>query len=697
MKQKNKRHILFRYFIIIGFTMMLVAFITYKLVMTTVVNVDEWEKKAAERLNVEKIVQPERGTIYASNGTILAVDCEYLTIVMNPNANRTKKDTIRKYLPQMCDTLAAIFPGKTAKQWKEDIEERLNRKSKYYCMMKYATPDQFKRLRQLPIFKKRSYRNFVYADPIRHRFKPYGEMATNSIGEIITLKDGRRKGVRGLEMALDSLLYGKAGKTQTVQVTKKIINLATVPAVRGYDVVTTIDVEMQDIVDDELEKMCIDKEAEWASAILMEVSTGEIKAMSNLTWNERTHKYEAEAINALRCYEPGSVIKPISMLIALEDGIVSNIDSVIQTGSSFAYGGARPISDGGHGAASMPVRAVIERSSNIGMSKIILRKYEANPEKWYSRLKSIGFFDKFNSGIGGERIPRVDSLVYHNKAEKRRACVALTRMCYGYTTAIPPLYTLGIYNAIANDGRFVRPRLVKELRREGMKDSIIPVTYVRDRICSAKNAAKLRQMLHDVVWGEHGTGRFVKDKRVELAGKTGTCFLLDGGKYNSQKKRYTFCGFFPYAKPKYSCIVVMSRAKNTSAGRSSGTVMKNVALRLYSRGMLDNSSDYKTENHAGTHSKNKRSVMFAPENMAEIEDIQEEMNISNVAVFKTPDAVPEGKVPSVIGMGLRDAIASLEQAGLNVKVEGMGYVTKQSIKAGTDIVPGQEIILTLNS
>lgn len=231
----------------------------------------------------------------------------------------------------------------------------------------------------------------------------------------------------------------------------------------------------------------------------MDVKTGDIKAISNLERSKSGNGY-IEALNyAVVGFEPGSVVKPISMMIALEDGIVNDLEEVIPIGKSWAYGGGRPITDS-HFNASLRVREVIEQSSNIGMARIITRKYDKNPKGFVDRLREIGFLEPMHTGIAGEVVP------YFNPDPAR---VDLSRMCYGYTSQIPPIYTLSIYNAIANGGRYVRPRLVKGLRTETL-DSILPVSYIRDRICSEENARKMQYMLKQVVWGSHGTGRSLK-------------------------------------------------------------------------------------------------------------------------------------------------------------------------------------------
>ncbi|MBQ2484607.1 MAG: PASTA domain-containing protein, partial [Muribaculaceae bacterium] len=483
-------------------------------------------------------------------------------------------------------------------------------------------------------------------------------------------------------------LYGVPGEQKQIQLTNKFVSAPITPAINGYDITTTINVALQDIVETELYNMCHETDARWGCAILMEVATGEIKAISNLQWNEHQQDYVEGVNHAVLGYEPGSVMKPITMMMALEDGneLVQNIDSPIATGTSFSYGG-RVVTDP-HGGAFLTPREIIATSSNVGMSKIVLKKYESNPGRFRDRLAEMGFFDPFHSGIGGERQPIVARL--GNKVWDK---VALTRMAFGYSTEIPPLYTLAMYNAIANDGRFVRPRLVKKLSRAGEPDSIIPVTYIREHVCSPENAAKLRIMLHDVVWSNRGTAhRYLQDPHVDIAGKTGTAYTIENGQYTSQR-RLAFCGFFPYDKPRYSCIVLMKGA-NRGAAASSGMVLKNVALKMYAKGMLGDAPSYASGEQVAPE-KGRTAVVHASMNSNLTTNLRRGLNQSKIKAYQRPQQ-GEG-VPNVRGMGVREAIARLEQAGMAVKFSGTGYVVAQTPAAGSKYAIGQTVELKLQN
>ena len=687
-KRKNRDYIMGRYiFIMVGIILVAIA-VAVRLFSTTVIHAAEWEAKA-ESLNRTRVVEPERGKILADDRTVLAANVNFYVPRLDLRSEGIKEDTLMRYLKPLCDSLAVISPYRTARQWEEQISDAYThrytkRGVRSFPIGNKLTYSQLQRMKKFPFIKLGSSKSGFYYEEQPRRCNPYGRMAARSIGKIAYDTVKRRvAGSSGLERALDDMLYGEPGEASSAQYANSIGLWEHKPAKKGYDVLTTINVALQEIVEQELSAVCKSSEADWGTAVLMEVNTGEIKAISNLKYYPKIDDYMEGENHAVMGYEPGSVMKPISMMMALEDGIVSDLDATIATGHSFAYAHARPITDS-HGMASMRIRDVIAYSSNIGMAKIILRRYESQPGMFHHRLREMGFFDPLNIGISGETVPVVDSV--GNKNWDR---VKLSRMAYGYSTLIPPICTLAMYNAIANGGRYVRPRLVQRFMREGEPDSIVPLTYIRDQVCTPGNARKLAEMLRNVV--EYGTGKSLRNDQVAIAGKTGTCYVTEVGRGYSSKKRLSFCGFFPYENPKYSCIVVMEGA-NCGAARSSGTVLKNVALKFYSLGMLNNISDF----HASEQKSTTRPTFFATAaDRSNNSKLVANAGIKELKRFRSPRNVPDGEVPEVIGLGAREAISRLEAAGLKVKLHGYGYVARQSVRAGTKAEKGTLVELTL--
>ena len=699
MRQNNKRHILWRYAIVVGIMLVFSTFIVWNLFKTTAIHAAAWNEKVNSVMTITTPIEPERGQLLADNGSVLAANLQYYVVRIDWFTDGIKTDTLMKDIGPLCDSLARFDTTMNAAQWKQKIlgdrkeildrYERIKKKNRAYKLFPYMlTHKEYERVRQFPFLRRAKNKNGFYYEKHNRRIKPYGDMAARSIGNVGQNEESSSThGHSGLEMALDSLLYGKPGVARNIQLTNGIVSAESVPAVKGYDITTTINVQLQDIVENELNDMCLETGAEWGTCILMEVATGEIKAISNLERNKTTGEYVEGVNHAVLGYEPGSVVKTISMMVALEDGIVDDINKPSATGSDWMYAG-RNISDRPHGAATRTPREIIETSSNIGMAKLIVKDYGSNPGGFRKRLEGMGFFEPFHTGIGGEMTPNFPVL-----GNKNWDKLSLTRQAYGYATTIPPLYTLAMYNAIANDGKFVRPHLVKKLSREGEQDSIIPVTYIRKQVCSPDNARKLRTMLHDVVWGDHGTARhWVQDSAVEIAGKTGTAFINASGQYGAQK-RLAFCGFFPYEKPKYSCIVLMLGA-DRGAGACSGMVLRNIARKMYARGLLGEKPDYATANKK-KETKNYPTLFSSMTDHKTI-NIRRGLGVKESHRYARPSKVEKG-VPNVIGLDVREAIKALEDVGLTVGFTGSGMVTSQSLSPGSQFARGQRINLRLRN
>lgn len=685
----NKKHILFRYGLITLFIILFSGAIASKLFSTTIIHADDWNQKAMREMQRVDTILPERGEILAADGSILATNLRYYTVRLDFRAERFMEDRYRAALDTIADSLSVYFPRRDRQQWYDHLQKPLNTEAKKrprsFPVITNISYADLQRLKSFPFFNiTNPNRNGMTVESKLRRSNPYGDMARRSVGGVGQTKECKEiHGISGLERALDSLLYGVAGIAKKIPLTKNIVNWTDIPPTPGYSIRTTIDINMQDIVENELNRMLDSCSAEWGCAILMEVATGDIKAISNLERAKDGAGY-IEALNyAVVGFEPGSVVKPISMMIALEDGLVNNLNEVIPIGASWAYGGGRPITDS-HYNGSLTVAGVIEQSSNIGMARIITRGYDKNPKGFVERLRGLGFLEPMNTGIAGERVP------YFNPEPAR---IDLSRMCYGYSSQIPPIYTLSMYNAMANNGRYVRPRLVSGLHCENF-DSVIPVSYIRDRVCSEENAKKMQYMLKQVVWGPHGTARSLKNDKVALAGKTGTCYSVDPNtrQYNTARKRLAFCGFFPADNPKYSCMVLTYYPKRNmfGAASTSGQCMRNIALKMYSRGMLDNASDY-TEGAVSS----PRASLYGSTDAGRHKAIREATGITAEVHPAAPRKQPKGTLPSVIGLGAREAVVNLEKEGFNVSLTGSGYVRSMSPTAGTPATPGTRVTLSL--
>lgn len=711
-----KARTIFRYTLVASFIALFSSLIIAEVFDTTVRHRHKWEHRTDSLLSIKKEIVPIRGDILACDGSVLATNVTYYTVRVDYASESFKDSLYLKSISAIADSMAKYF-GKDHEYWDRYLHRPLKKKkeerTRCYPLVKNVTYTDYLRIRTFPFFnaEKRYECGIHYEKEVRRR-NPYGKMALRSVGVVTEdSATGERHGYCGLERDLDSLLYGTPGVSRIVPVNVNTIRWVDTPAINGYNIKTTIDIKMQDIVETELENVLKKEQADWGVAILMEVETGDIKAITNLQLNRSQTRYVEGMNRAVRGFEPSSVMKPISMLIALEKGWAPNLDRMIPTGKRYNYRNGGNIEDCGAPPSAIPIWEIIERSSNIGTTKLIMPNLEY-PGQFKEYLQEIGFLDPLNLPISGTQRPYIPI-----RGTDNGAFIDVSRMTFGYGSAIPPIYTLSFYNAIANNGRYVRPRFVTNIMGNGI-DSMIPVSYIRDRIGSEKNVRIIQQMLERVVWGDHGTARregLVRNDLVKIAGKTGTGNAIfenpvnkktgevrthdeygrpwptgKVGTYDESRQRLTFCGYFPMEKPKYSCFVMIFNPKTgVGAAASSGVVMKEIALKMYSRGMLDNESDYKE-----TASADKSSpVFYATNSSTSHQYLKEGFNIGNNKVFKH-QPVSSG-IPSVMGMGLREAVSMLERAGYNVEFEGMGRVVSQFPEAGSSIPQGETVNLKL--
>lgn len=768
--KSRKMHILGRLGCISSLILLLAVAIIFMAVNNTIVNADQWNKKGLKHLDDTISIKPLRGDILACDGSILATNLNYFNLRIDFKAKRFMIREYNQAIDSLADSLYRYFPRRTRDEWAEYLRAPLalkaSKRSSSYMLLKEIPNEDVERVKKFPYFKlsDNANRTGLVRERVLKRKYPYGDMANLSIGRVGEVANREVRGISGLECALDSLLYGTPGKAKKVLFTDRVGNWTIEKPKNGYTVVSTIDITMQDILEFELGNMLRQTQAEWGTALIMDVETGDIKAISNLERDTvpGSGRY-IEAMNrAVLGYEPGSVVKAVSMIVALEDGVASPLEKMYHIepkGVGFRYCGGKPINDT-HSPSSLPVSRFLEYSSNIGMAKLITSRYENDPNAFRERLRELGFFDRFNTGIARERPP-----YYPTLQNNRGGRISLSRMAFGYTTMIPPLYTCAVYNAVANDGRFVRPRLVKGLRNSDGLDSIIPVSYVRDSICSRRNARIMREMLHKVVWGEGGTAKALKNEIVEIAGKTGTCRIMAEAKPKPKKKtepavkpaakkrfsfsavfanamegpdslanlldpksdtavlsdavksktaekkdstttekakpggyldghyRLSFCGFFPYDKPKYTCMVMINdpSPQYRGAATTSGIVLKNVALKLYSRGMLDNRSELVPDENEG----DKTPTLYASHNKNRHKDLASGLRLPKSTVISMPSPTEAGTVPDVRGLGMREAVVTIEKAGYNVSFSGVGFVDAQTPEAGTRAPAGSKVTISL--
>lgn len=718
-KPKDNR-ILSCYFIVVLLLSIVVGGILFCLFRTAFVEKDIWLKVAESQKRPDRLVYPSRGNIYSSDGKLMATSVPRYYLFMDfgadcfskPSKNWNSRDSLlyskRNGIDSLSVYLARKLKNRSAAGYKAHLVRGLKSKSRQYAIYEgKISYSDLKEIRQFPFFRLGRFKSGFYYKQMVQRQKPFGMLASRTIGDIYGEIEagGTTKGKNGLELQYDSLLRGQAGLSSVRRVGGSWTNVVEVDPVDGMDVVTTIDIDIQDVT----EKALVDKlkeiDAESGTAVVMEVETGQVKAITNMARIREGVYAETKNHAVADEIEPGSTFKVASMMVALEDGVVSPNDTVDVGNGIYMYKGARMTDHNANkgGYHRISAAEAIWYSSNIGVAKIILKAYEKNPSKYVDGLYRIGLNKPLDLEIPGAgrakiRHPKDSTAAYWSKT-------TLPWMSFGYETQIPPIYTLTFFNAIANNGKMVRPFFTKEIRKNGDTVEEFSTTVVNSSICSSKTLAIIKEMLLGVV--ENGTAKNVHSDAISIAGKTGTAQIATGGVYRTSGHQVTFCGYFPADAPKYSCIVVIRRPRigYPSGGTMSGGVFKNIAEKVYANSLSFDPDDLPEDSLKVMVPSVKGGDMDALGYVLDELDVDYEDKEADTrwvtARAKEKEVelkdipIKKGLVPNVVGLGAKDAVFLLESAGLKVSVSGSGRVTSQSIPVGRNVVKGQTISLVL--
>ncbi|MBE6282474.1 MAG: PASTA domain-containing protein [Bacteroides sp.] len=666
-----------------------------------------WHDVADRFVKENVTVRPNRGNIISSDGQLMASSLPEYRIYMDFKAGGAVKDSLLMlHLDSICDGLHQIFPDMSAREFKNHILKGRKKGSRNYLLYpKRISYIQYKEAKALPVFNMSKYRGGFHEQAFNQRKKPFGSLAMRTLGDMYS--DVTLGAKNGLELSYDSILKGREGITHRQKVMNKYLNIVDIPPIDGCDIVTTIDVGMQDIA----EKALVDKlkeiNANVGVAILMEVKTGEVKAIVNMT-KCNDGEYREIRNNAVSdMMEPGSTFKTASIMVALEDGKITP-DQIVETGHGVYMMHGRPMRDhnwhrGGYGA--IDVTKVLMVSSNIGVSRVIDENYHNQPEKFVEGLYKLGIATPLNLDIpGAAKKPNIRKPNKDNWSK-----TALAWMSIGYETQVPPMNTLAFYNAIANNGVMVKPKFVKSIMKDGEVIEEIPTEVLNPAIASPKTIEQIQTILEKVV--SIGLGKPAGSKQFHVSGKTGTAQVSQGkGGYKSGTMHYlvSFCGYFPSEEPKYSCIVAIQKSGlPASGGLMAGSVFSKIAERVYAKHLAQDlleardSTAILIPNVKDGDIAAAQYVLDAINIEANGYDEESEKPVwgqvshSPESLTLTPKEVSEKKVPNVIGMGAKDAVYLLESIGLKVSITGMGKVRSQSIPAGNSIVKGKTILLRL--
>ena len=665
-----------------------------------------WTDVAARLKRDSVIVKPNRGNILSSDGQLMASSIPEYKIYMDFQAGTddslgmARHDSIWEAdIDSICDGLNKIFPRKSAAEFKAHLLEGKQKVQKngsvgarhWAIWPRRIDYNTFCEVRMLPIFRERTYKGGFHWEEFNARRKPFTTLARRTIGDLYGEIDSAKN---GLELAFDKELRGTNGLMHRRKVLQKYLDIPVLAPIDGCDIVTTIDVSMQDIAERALIEELKDPQVngEMGVAILMEVKTGDVKAIVNMQRAGDGEYYEM-VNNAIsfRC-EPGSVFKTASFLVALDDGVIDTT-MTINTGSGVMEMHGRLMKDhnwrrGGYGTISVP--RALEVSSNIGVSWIIDKYYGSNPTKYVQGLYRVGIHEDLKLPIQGYHPPyiRMPDTKTTDRA-KYWSKTTLPWMSIGYETQIAPINTVAFYNAIANNGKMMQPRFVKQLVKNGEVVKEYEPVVLKERIAKPQAIKTMQTILAHVV--SQGLGRKAGSKSFKVAGKTGTAQVADQhGSYHSGTTRYwlSFAGYFPADNPKYTCIVCIKKSGlPASGGGMSGVVFHHIAEGVMAQNLKRSVDDAHDET----------SVM-TPE--VKGGDIAASDYVLRQLGVKAGNSIDDRKtsksiVPSVIGMGARDAVYQLESRGVKTRLKGRGRVKSQSIYAGTAIKQGMVCDLVL--
>lgn len=705
--------ILLRYFIVVLVLGVLVVGILMSAFNTAFVEKEMWEKVAESQKRPNLQILPGRGNIYSSDGKLMATSVPRYYTYIDFQAQGLNRDSFLTSKTNGVDSLAIClskkFKDRTPAGYKKYLLQGLNMKKhnrQYPLFAGRISYSDLKEIKKYPYLRLSRNRSGFYTREMVQRQKPFGTLASRTIGDIYgeIESSGESKGKNGLELQYDSLLRGQSGLSSVRRVGGGWTNVVEIEPIDGMDIRTTIDINIQDITEKSLVDMLKNIDAESGTAVVMEVATGEIAAITNMGRIREGVYAETKNHAVADETEPGSTFKVASIMVALEDGLCQPGDTVDVGNGIYMYKGARMTdhnnNKGGYGRIS--VEESIWFSSNIGVAKTILKGYSDNPTKFVEGLYRVGMNADLKleiPGAGRSKIRRPDdSLRYWSKT-------TLPWMSFGYETQVPPIYTLAFFNAIANNGKMVRPMFTKAILHNGNVVKEFSTEVVKPSICSDKTLDVIKSMLLGVV--EHGTGKAVHSDIVSIAGKTGTAQIATGGVYRTSGHQVAFCGYFPADEPKYSCIVVIRRPRigYPSGGTMSGGVAKSIAEKIYASHMSFDVREMEADSLAVRLPAAKGGSLEALENVLDKLDIEMDADSleskwvrteTDTLKVKLRDVhIREGLVPFVVGMGAKDAVFLLENTGLKVSLSGLGRVVKQSISPGQRAVKGQTVLLTL--
>lgn len=701
-----KSEIVFRFSVVYVIFVALGVAILGKMLYIQFVEGGKWRALAKTITYKDITIEPNRGDICAIDGRLLATSVPYFELRMDLKAAGLTDEVFYANVDSLAICLSRFFRDKSHFTYRSELSNarKFSKSRRFYLVNpKQVNYIELQEIKKFPLFRLSENVGGFIPVQVNRRIKPHASLASRTIGSV------NESGVAvGIEGAFDHVLRGKAGLSLRQKVPGntwvEVSSALQVDPQDGMDVITTIDVTLQDVAEKALRSQLGRHEAEHGTVILMEVKTGDIKAIANLRRNEDGSYSEMFNYAIGEGAEPGSTFKIATLIALLEDGYVS-LNDTINTGKGQVQYYDKVINDskeGGYGRIS--VKEVFEYSSNVGVTEMVTKHYKGREKKFIDRLYSMKLNQPLDIPIKGETNPYIKY-----PGDKLWSGISLPMMSIGYEVKLTPLQILTLYNAIANDGKMVKPKFVHSIQQHGQVVTLFRTEVINPSICSRSTLNKVREVLEGVV--EHGTAKNLKNANYKIAGKTGTAQIARGTtgykKEGAVSHQASFAGFFPADDPKYSCIVVVnSPSRSVYYGNLvAGPIFKEIADKVYAT-----SNEWFPEIHRSKEladlpeSKNG----YKPEIKSVMRDLRipiddEAPQYPWVSTHRNEESVELRKktvinnlVPDVIGMSLKDALFLLENNGLRVDVRGRGTVRRQSLVPGNRVNHGDRIELEMS-
>ncbi|WP_205509032.1 penicillin-binding protein [Longitalea arenae] len=670
-----------------------------------------WREQAKEQQQKFVEIDAQRGTIYSEDGRMLSTSTPYFDIYIDFAADGLREKNGQRFennLDSLSLGLATLFPEKSKASWRRELKNGYQKKNRYYLLKKNLTFQQYKQLRSLPLVREGKNKSGFIAEVKDKRLNPFGLLANRTIGlsrEYIDSGGNMRNMNVGLEKTYDEHLRGESGKRLMRKIAAGVfvpVDGSEIEPQNGKDIITTLDVNIQDIAENALLNVLTANECEYGTCVVMEVATGKIKAIANLSRREDGSYWENYNY-AVQASEPGSTFKLVTMLSLLEDQLITLQQHINLEGGSWNVNGRTVYDTEDHGTDAT-IKEAFEHSSNVGMAKLTMTYYAKNPNKFIDHIKKLRFDQPTGIDLLGEAKPVI-------KTPKSRSwsATSLPWMSFGYEVMVSPLQTLMLYNAIANNGKMMKPYLVNAVQENGMKIQENQPKVVEEAVCSPKTLKLLQQCLEGVCV-EGTAAELFKGAPYRAAGKTGTALMANGSRgYRDHIYQSSFAGYFPAEHPQYSCIVVIRNkpfAPVYYGAKIAGPVFKEIADKLYALN-ADQSRGLKQM----ALKKDSSNYLYAG-STEDIKDVLEKLRIKYRDSAKTDEwghmyavnyqpvvnnrKVANNIMPDIRGMGIKDALFLLENRKMKVVFRGRGKVISQSIEPGTYVNHHQTVTLELN-